>query len=184
MKNLLLALLFVLPTALFSAGPSCVAGMEVSIVDASGKVIQTGKLNNQGKLTLNKVIVRGWDVKLTNNGKSIVLGVYKKTEEIDKATPILYKGKISDFKDGSALLASHEAAHVVQQKNGSSGEAGIDETNSAERADANINTSRSNIKQQNRSFGDGHETNQNSSDATISVTDNGKGKVDIQVICK
>ena len=75
MKKLLLLLMFVLPTALFSASPSCVAGMEVSIIDANGKVIKKGKLNSQGRLSLSGVEDAVWDVKLTNNGKSVVLGI-------------------------------------------------------------------------------------------------------------
>ena len=188
MKNILLAFLLVLPMALFSASPSCFEGMEVSIVDAGGKILQTGKLNKQGKLTLNKVEVRGWDVKLSNNGESIVLGIKESPLYDPKNTSgdnPLFQNKLSAVKGGKDLLKSyHEAAHLVQQKNGTSGEAGIDETNSSERADANINTSRSNIKQQNRSFGDGHEVNQNFDDSTISVKYNGKGKVEIQIICK
>jgi hypothetical protein len=188
MKNILLALLFMLPMALFSASPSCFEGMEVSIVDAGGKVIQSGKLNKQGKLTLNEVEVRGWDVKLSNNGESVVLGIMENPLYDPKNTSgdnPLFQNKLSAVKGGKGLLKSyHEAAHVVQQKNGTRGEAGIDETNSAERADANINTSRSNIKQQNRSFGDGHEVNQSFDDATISVKNKGKGKVEIEIICK
>ena len=196
MKNLIVLLLFALPMALFSAAPTCLDGMEVSIIDANGKVIQSGKLNKQGKLTLNKVEVRGWDVKLSNNGQSIILEVnkasggidkatpimYKTNGDIDKATPIMYKNKISEVKGGSELMkSSHEAAHVVQQKSGLRAEAGLDETNSSERAESNINTSRSNIKNQNKRSNNGNGDLEDCDDANISVTAKGNGKVEITV---
>ena len=196
MKNLIVLLLFALPMALFSAAPTCLDGMEVSIIDANGKVIQSGKLNKQGKLTLNKVEVRGWDVKLSNNGQSIILEVnkasggidkatpimYKTNGDIDKATPIMYKNKISEVKGGSELMkSSHEAAHVVQQKSGLRAEAGLDETNSSERAESNINTSRSIIKNQNKRSNNGNGDLEDCDDANISVTAKGNGKVEITV---
>ena len=73
MKNLLLVLLFVLPTALFSATPSCVAGMEVSLIDGNGKVIKSGKFDDKGELTLNGLGEATYSIRITNNGKSCVL---------------------------------------------------------------------------------------------------------------
>lgn len=189
MKNLLLILLFVLPIALFSASPSCLEGMEVSIVDASGKVLKTGKLNSQGRLTLTGVENANWDIKLTNNKKSITLGIdkatpimYKTAGKGGKATPIMYKNKLSDIKGGTDLLTSnHEAAHVIQQKGGLRSEASLEETNTSERAEGSINTSRSNIKNQNRNTNNSGNVDDDCDDATIEVKSEDNGRVDIKV---
>lgn len=187
MKKLIIAL-FILPLMLFAGGPSCFEGMEVSLIDANGAVIKSGKLDYKGKIFLVGVGDVAFDVKLTNKGKSVTLEVNKSSGGIDKSTPIMYKAtplmynkKLSEVKGGGELLKSaHEAAHVVQQKGGLGGEAGLDETNSSERADANINTSRSNIKQQNRKGNNGDGT-EDCDDANIIVTAKGNGKVEIQV---
>ncbi len=114
MKNLLLLLLFVLPTALFSASPSCLAGMEVSLVDANGKVVKSGKLDNRGQLTLDGLEDAVYTIRITNNGKSCVL---------DKPTTGSYRGlptgkrmhkpitfKLDDQKGGHEVVSSRDAA--------------------------------------------------------------------------
>jgi len=164
--------------ALYSAAPSCLEGTVVSIVDAKGKVISSGKLNSKGSLTLKiggsgSDVDCAWesanDIKLTNNGKSILLGVNKKRGGIDKSTPLLFKAKISDYKEGSELLVSHEAAHVVQQKGGVN-------------TKANINTSRSNKKSQRLDTdSDDDGLGDSCDDATISVASKGDGRVEIHV---
>lgn len=73
MKNLLLVLLFVLPVALYSASPSCSAGSEISLIDANGKVVKTGKLDSRGELTLDGLEDVVYDIKLSNKGKSCML---------------------------------------------------------------------------------------------------------------
>lgn len=211
MKNLIVLLLISLPMVLFSAAPTCLDGMEVSLVDCNGKVVKTGKLNSQGKLTLDGADPAcAWDVKLSNNGQSIILEVntanggidkatpimYKTNGDIDKATPqlnkasgkggkatpLMYNKKMSDVKGGSELMkSSHEAAHVVQQKSGLRAEAGLDETNSADRVEGNINTSRGNIKNQNKRSNNGNGDLEDCDDANISVTAKGNGKVEITV---
>lgn len=70
MKNILLVLLFVLPMALYSASPSCLAGMEVSLVDANGKVVKSGKFDSRGQLTLDGLDDVAYTIRITNNGKS------------------------------------------------------------------------------------------------------------------
>lgn len=197
MKNLIIILLFVLPMALFSAAPTCLEGMEVSLVDCNGKVVKTGKLNSQGKVTLDGTDPDCmWDVKLTNNGKSVILGVnkasggidkatpilYKTSGGTDKATPVMYKNKLSEVKGGSEFMtSSHEAAHVVQQKSGLRAETTLDETNNAGRVDGSINTSRANIKNQNKSSNNRNGDHEDCDDANISVTSKGNGKVEIIV---
>ncbi|PKL80592.1 MAG: hypothetical protein CVV25_03560 [Ignavibacteriae bacterium HGW-Ignavibacteriae-4] len=178
MKNILLIILLVLPIALYSAAPRCLEGTVVSIVDANGKTIKSGKLNSQGSLTLDGVTDAVWDVKLTNNGKSIVLGVNNTKGRIDKATPILFNAKISDYKDGDDLILRKRPGRtkysdVTLERS----EAGIDETNSSERAEANINTSRSNIKQQrNVADSDGDGLDDDCDGATVEVsTKTGRG---------
>ena len=169
--------------ALFSAAPTCLEGMEVSLVDCNGKVVKTGKLNSQGKVTLDGTDPDcAWDVKLTNNGKSVILGVNKASGGIDKATPVMYKNKLSEVKGGSEFMtSSHEAAHVVQQKSGLRAETTLDETNNAGRVDGSINTSRSNIKNQNKSSNNRNGDHEDCDDANISVTSKGNGKVEIIV---
>jgi hypothetical protein len=154
MKNLLIILLLVLPFALFSAAPRCLEGVEVSVIDANGKVIKTGKLNSQGSLTLDGITEAVWDIKLTNNGKSIVLGVNNTKKRIDKSTPLLFQSKISDYQDGDDLLLRKRPGRTHSKvgegktgstrQRGSQGEAGLNETNNAERVDANHNSTRSN----------------------------------------
>ncbi|PKL80595.1 MAG: hypothetical protein CVV25_03575 [Ignavibacteriae bacterium HGW-Ignavibacteriae-4] len=113
MKNLLLVLLFVLPLALYSASPSCVAGSEVSLIDANGKVFKTGKFDNRGQLTLDGLDDAVYTIRLTKNGKSC---------NLDKPTAGNFSGlptgkrmhkpitfKISDQQGGgNLLLASTE----------------------------------------------------------------------------
>jgi hypothetical protein len=194
MKNLILLIIFVLPMALFSGAPSCLDGMEVSLVDCNGRVIKTGKLNSQGRLELSGAKDVCWDIKLTNNGKSVVLGVNntkgKKNNPIHNPKNTsgenpLYQSKISDIKGGSELLKSnHEAAHIVQQKNGSRSEASLEETNNAERVQGNINTSRANIKNKNKRNGISGEGFDNDCDDNIeiSITSIGKGRIKISCI--
>ena len=180
MKNLLLILMFVLPTTLFSASPSCVAGMEVSIIDANGKVIKKGKLNSQGRLSLSGVDDAVWDVKLTNNGKSVVLGINNTkgkrgnplhNSNNNNAENPLYNSNISEVKGGSDLLVAHEAAHVIQQKKGRNN-----------KSNGNINTSRANIKNQRLDAdSDDDGLDNDCDDAQITVTDKGNGRVEITV---
>jgi hypothetical protein len=144
MKNLILLIIFVLPMALFSASPSCGAGIEVSIIDAKGKVIKKGKLNKQGKLTLSGVKDASWDVKLTNNGKSIVLGVNKTKGGIDKATPVLYKTNLSDYQDGDDLLLRKRPGRTSTKIDG--GTSGRPTGKRGASTESNINTSRTNKK--------------------------------------
>ncbi len=192
MRDLILLILFVLPLTLFSAAPRCLDGMEVSLLDCNGKVVKTGKLNKQGKLEFSGVKDVCWDIKLSNNGNSVTLGVNntkgKKTNPLHEPNNTsgenpLYESKISDIKGGSDLLIAHELTHVVQQKAGSRGEASIDETNSAERVQGNINTSRSNIKNQNKrtSNSDGLD-NDCDGDIEISVTSIGKGRIKVSCV--
>ncbi len=194
MKNLLLVLLFVLPLALYSASPSCVAGIEVSIVDANGKVIKKGKLNSQGKLTLSGVKDANWDVKLSNNGKSIVLGVNKTKGRIDKSTPLLYQSKLSNYQDGDDLILRKRPGRTHSKEGGSSGqatgkrgaqsEAGMDETNNAKKLDANHNTTRSNQAGGIRAIDDdddGDGLDDDCDDASISVADKGNGRIEVHV---
>lgn len=149
MKNILLILLFVLPMSLYSAAPRCLEGTVVSLIGENGKVIKSGKINSQGSLTLDGVKDVCYDIKLTNNEKSILLGVNKKGGGIDKSSPLLFKANISDYKDGDDLILRKRPGRtkysdVTLERN----EAGMEETNNTHRAEANINTSRSNIKNQ------------------------------------
>lgn len=190
MKNILFIILLVLPIALYSAAPRCLEGTVVSIVDANGKTIKSGKLNNQGSLTLDGVTDAVWDVKLTNNGKSIVLGVNNTKGRIDKATPMLFNAKISDYKDGDDLILRKRPgrtkySNVTLERS----EAGIDETNSSEKAEANINTSRSNIKQQRNvadsdSDGDGLDDDCDGATVEVSTTTGRGGGVKITIKTK
>lgn len=114
MKNLLLLLLFVLPTALFSSSPSCLAGMEVSLIDANGKVVKTGKLNKRGQLTLDGVDDAVYTIRLSKDGKSC---------DLDKSTTGSFRGlptgkrqhkpltfKLSDQNGGGNLIMTKDAA--------------------------------------------------------------------------
>lgn len=180
MKNLLQVILFVLPLTLFSAAPRCLDGMEVSLLDCNGKVVKTGKLNSQGRLELKGVKDDCWDIKLTNNGKSVVLGINNTkgkrgnplhNSNNNNAENPLYKSKISEVKGGSDLLVAHEAAHVIQQKAGKNN-----------KSDGNINTSRANIKNQRLDAdSDNDGVDEDCDDATILVTAKGDGKVEIQI---
>ncbi len=171
MKNLLIILIFVLPLALFSAAPRCLEGTVVSIVDANGKTIKSGKLNSQGSLTLDGVTDAVWDVKLTNNGKSIVLGVNNTKGRIDKATPMLFNAKISDYKDGDDLILRKRPGRTkYSDVTLERGEAGIDETNNVKRLDANHNTSRSNKKSANIDDDDDGDGVDDCDDAMIEVS--------------
>lgn len=182
MKNLLLLLFFVLPTALFSASPSCVAGMEVSIVDANGKVIKKGKFNNQGQLNLDGVKDVVWDVQISNNGKSIVLGVNKTKKRIDKSTPLLFEAKLSNYKNGDDLLLRKRPGKISKTtlSNNSS-----NETNSTGKTEANINTSRSNIKSRSLDTDDdGDSVDDDCDDVAIEVTTTEGRSGGIRIIIK
>lgn len=202
MKNMLLLLLFVLPTALFSASPSCVAGMEVSVVNTKGKVIKKGKLNRQGKLTLSGVKDANWDIKLTNNGKSILLGVNKK-KKIDKSSPLLFRAKTSDYQDGDDLLLRKRPGRTSSKDGGSSGlatgkrgasaDANHNTTRTKSTRATDYNSSRSNKNGRSNALdddddGDGLSTemsrnglDQDCDGADISVKANGKGKIEVHV---
>ena len=108
MKNLLLVLLFVLPTALFSATPSCLAGMEVSLIDGNGKVIKSGKFDDKGELTLDGLGDASYSIRVTKNGKSCVLDKPKSGEysglPTGKRMHKPFSFKISEQKGGSSLL--------------------------------------------------------------------------------
>ncbi|MER3330007.1 MAG: hypothetical protein RIF34_10550, partial [Candidatus Kapaibacterium sp.] len=114
MRNLLLILLFVLPTALFSASPSCLAGMEVSLVDDNGKLVKSGKFDRRGQLTLDGLEDAIYTIRLTNNGK---------TCELDRSTTGSFRGlptgkrqhkpvsfKLSDQQGGDNLIIKRDAA--------------------------------------------------------------------------
>ena len=191
MKKLLLLLMFVLPTALFSASPSCVAGMEVSIIDANGKVIKKGKLNSQGRLSLSGVDDAVWDVKLSNNGKSVELGVNNNKKRIDKSTPLLYQAKLSDYQGGDDLILRKRPGRTHSKDGGSSGLAtgkrgkanleDVNSANNAKRLDANHNTTRSNQAAALDDDSDDDGRDDDSDDAQITVTDKGNGRVEITV---
>lgn len=194
MKNLLILLLFVLPMTSFSASPSCVAGIEVSIVDTKGKVIKKGKLNSQGKLTLTGVGDVKWDVKLTNNGKSIVLGVNNTKGRIDKSSPLLYQAKLSDYQDGDDLILRKRPGRSHSKDGGSSG---LATGKRGAATDANHNTTRAkstratdyNSSRSNRNSSvsalddddDGDTVDDDCDDATISVSEKGNGKIEIHI---
>ena len=114
MKNLLLTLLFVLPTALFSASPSCLAGMEVSLVDANGKVFKSGKFDNKGELTLDGLEDVAYTIRLSNNGKSCDLNKPKSGSFSGLPTgkrqhrPVEFK--LIDQKGGDILVSNRDAA--------------------------------------------------------------------------
>ncbi len=179
MKNLLILLLFVLPMTLFSASPSCVAGIEVSIVDTKGKVIKKGKLNSQGKLTLTGVGDVKWDVKLTNNGKSIVLGVNNTKGRIDKSSPLLYQAKLSDYQDGDDLILRKRPGRSHSKDGGSSG---LATGKRGAATDANHNTTRSNrTSNALDDDSDNDSIDDDCDDATISVSEKGNGKIEIHI---
>lgn len=114
MKNLLLLLLFVLPTALFSASPSCLAGMEVSLIDANGKVFKSGKFDNKGELTLDGLEDVSYTIRLSNNGKSCNLDKPKSGSFSGLPTgkrqhrPVEFR--ISDQQGGGNLVSNRDAA--------------------------------------------------------------------------
>ena len=179
MKKLLLLFFIMLPMLLFSAVPRCLDGTVISLIGENGKVIKTGKLDKQGKLTLNGIKDTVWDIKLTNNGKSIVLGVNNtkgkrgsplyESESTVTANP-LYNVKMSEVKGGGEFMrSSHEAAHVVQQKGGVN-------------TKANINTSRFNKKSQRLDTdSDDDGLSDSCDDANISVVSRGDGIVEIHI---
>ncbi|PKL80594.1 MAG: hypothetical protein CVV25_03570 [Ignavibacteriae bacterium HGW-Ignavibacteriae-4] len=106
MKNLLLVLLIVLPTALFSASPSCVAGTEVSLIDANGKVFKTGKFDNRGQLTLDGLDDVAYTIRLTKNGQSC---------DLDKPT----EGRSSGLPTGKRM--HKPITFRMSSQNGSAG---------------------------------------------------------------
>ena len=114
MKNIFLILLFVLPTALFSASPSCLAGMEVSLVDANGKVFKSGKFDTKGELTLDGLDDVAYTIRLTNNGKSCDLNKPKSGSfrglPTGKRMHKPFTFKLDDQQGGDNLIAERDAA--------------------------------------------------------------------------
>jgi hypothetical protein len=191
MKNLILLIIFVLPMALFSAAPRCLDGLVVSLVDCNGKVVKTGKLNSQGKVTLDGADPDcAWDVKLSNNGKSIDLGVNKKKKRIDKSSPLMFKAKISDYKDGNDLKLRKKPGRTSSKVSG--GNSGLATGKRGAATETNHNTVRTNKKSGRVDEDDDDDgvltemasktvDNDCDSDVGISVTSKGNGRVEIKV---
>jgi hypothetical protein len=205
MKNLLLVLLFVIPTALFSASPSCLAGMEVSLVDSKGKVVKSGKLNNRGQLTLDGIDDAVYTIRVTNNGKSCVL---------DKPTTGSFRGlptgkrmhkpvsfKLSDQKGGHDVVSDRDAASGLATGKRTSGDFSSGRA-TGKRQHKPITTSKGlensstkstsrGIVQEGEECDDGNLNDTEiapksldgdcDSDVGISVTSKGNGKVEIKV---
>lgn len=177
MKKLFILMLFALPLLLYSAVPTCVAGMEVSLIDANGKVVKSGKINSQGRLTLSGISNAPYDIKLTNNNKSIVLDKGGKGKvRIDKSTPLLMKASLSDYQDGDDLLLRKRPGRIKTS----------DVTlERSEATKANINTSRSNIKQQRLDEdSDNDGIGDDCDDAEITITSKGSSQIEILVSVK
>lgn len=73
MKKLFFFALLVLPVVLYSAVPTCLDGMEVSLLDSKGKVVKSGKFDSKGELTLDGLGDAVYTIRISNNGKTCVV---------------------------------------------------------------------------------------------------------------
>lgn len=114
-----------LPTAIFSATPSCLAGMEVSLIDANGKVIKSGKFDDKGELTLNGLGEASYSIRITKNGNSCILDKPKSGEYSGLPTgkrmhkPFVFS--LSSQKGGDQVLEKKTAAKIVSPRDAASG---------------------------------------------------------------
>lgn len=118
-------MLFVLPTAIFSATPSCVAGMEVSLIDANGKVIKSGKFDDKGELTLDGLGEASYSIRLTKNGKSCTLDKPKSGSFSGLPTgkrmhkPFLFS--LSSQNGSDQILKKKKGGEIISPRDAASG---------------------------------------------------------------
>lgn len=73
MKKLIFFALLVLPVVMYSAVPTCLNGLEVSLLDSKGKVVKSGKFDSKGELTLDGLGDAVYTIRLSDNGKTCVV---------------------------------------------------------------------------------------------------------------
>lgn len=179
MKKLLILIGLTLPYLVFSASPACFSGIEVSLVDANNKVVKTGKFDSRGKLTLSGVGEATYDIKLTSNGKSIMLSSNNKgkIKRLDKSTPLLMKVSLSDYQDGDDLLLRKRPGrtHIKDTGSGmSTGKRGMSQ---------DYNSTRPNRSTSDALDPDSDDDGLSDSckDAEITVTSKGKDQIEIHI---
>ena len=142
MKKVLLILILILPISLFATIPPSIKGIEVSLIDASGKVIDKATFNSAGRLTLDGVTDAEYkiEVRNTKTNKSVTIGNKPADKiKVDKSTPLLMKVSLSDYQDGDDLVLRKRPGRVSGDK-----ASGLATGKRGMSSDANHNTTRSN----------------------------------------
>lgn len=196
MKKLIIALL-ILPIILFASSP--IPGLDVNCIKISDGSIVKGKTNGRGEFIATGLKEGEYKITIENNGVSCVIGEQVnekislpstsssasiKPVIVKLATKSMYFSKkgydsyqASSDRDASRGLATGRRQHSL------SGSGDDDNNGTVDKAEANINTSRSNIKNQSNK-NNGTDGIDNDCDGEVEVTPMKGGQIKVKVTCK
>lgn len=193
MKKLIIVL-FILPLLLFAGDP--IPGIGITVEQSPNGITKKGKTNGRGEFIATGLEEGEYKVTIEKDGVKIVIGeqvnekivvpsttasVAIKPIKIEMSAKSMFLSKkgydyyASKSKEPASGLATGRRQHKLVNN---------DDDGTVDKAEANINTSRSNIKQQNGRTVEVNEGIDNDCDGVVEVTPMKGGQIKVKVTCK
>lgn len=194
MKKLILMLL-ILPIVLFAGDP--IPGIEITVEQSPNGITKKGKTNGRGEFIATGLKEGEYIITIEKDGTKCVIGqqVNEKISlpstsstasikpiKVKLSTKSMFLTKVGNNYSASKSNEPAKGLHVGRRQHSLANSGDDDNDGAVDKAEANINTSRSNIKQQNISTNnDGID---NDCDGEVEVTPMKGGQIKVKVTCK